>query len=217
MKTTVSEKVSFENETFWREHTETLIKQGHFLCLAMLENSYMIWKSYMFNLNKGTMIFLLNSCLGTLPAQTNLLQWGKSTSDLCKLCLQAGAELQGRRQETTNHILNGCKVALHQKRYTWRHSNLIKYITGLIDIDRFLMYADIPSHTLPVTPFLVTAQKPDLVIIDRMEEKMDIFELTVPLETNNKNANALKMNKYEHFITDKTARDVSVLTKKLHF
>ena len=72
------------------------------------------------------------------------------------------------------------------------------------------MYADIPSHTLPVTPFLVTAQKPDLVIIDRMEEKMDIFELTVPLETNNKNANALKMNKYEHFITDKTTRDVSV-------
>ena len=31
---------------------------------------------------------------------------------------------------------------------------------------------------------LVTAEKPDLVIIDRMEEKMDIFELTVPLETN---------------------------------
>ena len=48
---------------------------------------------------------------------------------------------------------------------------------------------------------LVTAQKPDLVIIDRMEEKMDIFELTVPLETNIKNANTQKINKYEHFIT----------------
>ena len=36
-----------------------------------------------------------------------------------------------------------------KKRYTWRHNNLIKYITGLIDIDRFLMHADIPSHTLP--------------------------------------------------------------------
>ena len=46
---------------------------------------------------------------------------------------------------------------------------------------------------------------------------MDIFELTAPLETTIKNANALKMNKYEHFITDKTTRDVSVLTKKLHF
>ena len=53
---------------------------------------------------------------------------------------------------------------------------------------------------------LVTAEKPDLV----MEEKMDIFELTVRLETNIKNANAQKMNKYEHFITDITTRDVSV-------
>ena len=56
------------------------------------------------------------------------------------------------------------------------------------------MYADVPSHTLPggctVPPnFLVTTEKPDLAIIDRMEEKMDIFELTVPLETNTKNAN----------------------------
>jgi len=45
------------------------------------------------------------------------------------------------------------------------------------------MYADIPSHTLPgggtVPPPLVTAQKSDLVIIDRMGEKMDIFELAV--------------------------------------
>ena len=43
-----------------------------------------------------------------------------------------------------------------------------------------------------------------------MEEKMDIFELTVPLEVNIKNANAQKMNKYEHFITDITTRDVTV-------
>ena len=60
-----------------------------------LEKSYMIWKSYMFNLKKGTLKFLLNSCLDTLPTKSNLLQWGKSASDLCRLCLQAGAKLQG--------------------------------------------------------------------------------------------------------------------------
>ena len=40
---------------------------------------------------------------------------------------------------------------------------------------------------------------------------MDIFEhTTVPLESNIKNANTQKMNKYEHFITDIITRDVSV-------
>ena len=48
----------------------------------------------------------------------------------------------------------------------------------------------------------MTAQKLDLIIIDIMEEKMDILELTVPLETNLLNANTQKMNKYEYFITD---------------
>ena len=43
-----------------------------------------------------------------------------------------------------------------------------------------------------------------------MEEKIDFFELTVPLETNVKNANTQKMYKYKHFITDITTRDVSV-------
>ena len=44
----------------------------------------------------------------------------------------------------------------------------------------------------------------------RKEEKIDIFELTVPLETNIKNANTQKMNQYEHFITDVISGDVSV-------
>ena len=43
-----------------------------------------------------------------------------------------------------------------------------------------------------------------------MEEEMDIFELTVPLETNIQNANTQKMNKYEHFITDIINRDMPI-------
>ena len=130
MKTTVSEKVSLENEIFWREHTESLIKQGHFLCLPILEKSDMIWKSYMFNLKKGTLKFLLNSCLDT-QMRENLYQ-----------------------NFVYRQVLK-CKPYL--ERYTWRHNTLIKYITGLIDIDWFLMHADIPSYTLPgggiVPPF----------------------------------------------------------------
>ena len=41
---------------------------------------------------------------------------------------------------------------------------------------------------------------------------MDIFELTVPLETNIKNANNQKMNKYEHLITDITTIGLCLFT-----
>ena len=78
----------------------------------------------------------------------------------------------------------------------------MKYITGLIDIDRFLMYANIPSHTLPG---------------GGTGGKDGYFQLTVLLETNIKNANAQKMIKYEHFITDKTTRDVSVHTFEIGY
>ena len=71
MKTTVSEKVSFENETFWIQHTEKLKKKLHVLCLAMLEKSDMIWKSYMFNLKKGTLKYLYSTPVWT-PCQHKL-------------------------------------------------------------------------------------------------------------------------------------------------
>ena len=48
------------------------------------------------------------------------------------------------------------------------------------------------GEVLSSKPPIVTAQKPDLVIIDRIEEKMDNFELTVPLKTNIKNENTQK-------------------------
>lgn len=41
------------------------------------------WKSFIFNLPKGTMKFLLNASLDTLPTMTNLMQWGKTTTDRC--------------------------------------------------------------------------------------------------------------------------------------
>jgi len=60
MKTNVGEKGIFLKRNFLERTYENT------LYLAMLEKSDMIWKSYMFNLKKGTLKFLLNSCLDTL-------------------------------------------------------------------------------------------------------------------------------------------------------
>ena len=48
-------------------------------------------------MKKGTMKFYLNAVTTTLPTGNNLMQWGKSSSDQCKLC-------KGR--ETTSPIFD---------------------------------------------------------------------------------------------------------------
>ena len=155
-------------------------------------------------MKKGTMQFLLNSFIHTLPTQNNLKLWNKTYSDKCKLC---------NNRDSTLHCLNGCKFMLEQGRYTWRHDNIIKYITDNIDTQKYKVYSDIEGcqsengGTLPAH-LTVTALKPDIVICD--SESVNIYELTVPFESNISGRHTYKMNKYAHFLSD-----ISVLTPSL--
>ena len=150
-----------------------------------------------FDMKKGTLKFLLNSQLDTLPTAANLVRWNKITNDKCKLC---------KSRETTYHILNCCKVALEQGKFTWRHNNILNYVVKNIDTNKFKVYSDLPGYTIgngSIPPEIcVTALKPDLVIIDEKRKTLDIFELTVPFEFNIEDRNKFKNNKYAHFITD---------------
>ena len=85
------------------------MKQGEFLKMSHEEKTDADWKSYIYNLPKGTMKFILNSTIHTLPTHNNLRLWGKRTSDKCKLC---------GNMDSTLHVLNGCKTCLVQGRYT---------------------------------------------------------------------------------------------------
>ena len=77
------------------------------------------------------------------------------------------------------------------------------------------MYSDISCYqttnggTIPVT-MTVTELKPDLVIVNNIEKTVDIFELTVPFEGNNKARNTYKTNKYAHFVKDITSHKATV-------
>merc|ERR1711978_293715 len=109
------------------------------------------------------MKFILNSTINTLPTKSNMKLWGLSNSDKCRLC---------GRQETTNHILSSCPTALDQGRYTYRHNQVLKTITSNIDTDLYTFYSDLEGQgvdggTIP-RDVLVTAEKPDLVIINRL-------------------------------------------------
>ena len=50
----------------------------------------------------------------------------------------------------------------------------------------------------------MTAQKPDIVILDKHKKIIHLFELTCPSEKHIDTRNTEKSNKYAHFVTDIT-------------
>ena len=181
-------------------HAESLQLQGNLLALAAKEKVDLVWKSSMFQLKSGTLKFMLNACIDTLPTPANLKRWKYGASDKCKLCGIKG---------TTNHIMNCCSVMLKTDRYTWRHNNLINFIVNNVDKSSFKVYSDLPGWEAPgggtIPPELcVTRLKPDIVIVDEIKKKLHIYELTVPLTTNIDQRHREKTDKYTPFITDIT-------------
>ena len=119
-------------------------------------------------------------------------------------------------KQTLNHILNGCRKALDQGRFNWRHDNILNYISGCLDKKNFICYVDLPGQqtqaggTLP-PEIIVSTLKPDIVIIDQKTKFVGIFELTVPGETRIREAHRLKSEKYQHFRNDINSHTVSIL------
>jgi hypothetical protein len=201
IKNTVKETVRTEQAKLNNAHLQGLLKQSEFLKITLHQQQDATWQSYLFNLKKGTMKFILNASINTLSTQDNLKLWNKSTSDKCALC--------GNR-DSTLHTLTGCKVALDQKRYTWRHDNIVKYIADSIDSSKYTVNADVEGYFAAtggtIDPVLaVTLEKPDIVIRDMKKNTVDICELTAGHESNISKNNKYKTNKYSWMLTDITS------------
>ena len=63
------------------EKVKALAVQGKTLELAAAESTDFTWKSFLFDLKKGTLKFLANAHIDTLPTAANLKRWKKSSSD----------------------------------------------------------------------------------------------------------------------------------------
>jgi hypothetical protein len=204
IKSTVKKNLKSKTITRHTDKANSLFKQSEYIKFSNLEQVDPEWKGLIYNMKKGTMQFLLNSLIHTLPTQNNLKLWNKTFSDSCKIC---------KNRDSTLHCLNGCKTMLDQGRYTWRHDNIVRYITDNIDKEKYTMYSDIDGSqtenggTIP-SRLTVTPLKPDIVILD--EKSINIFELTVPFETNINKRHTDKTNKYAHFLTDIKALSPSV-------
>lgn len=163
--------------------------------IAMLERSDYLWKSYIYNLPKGVMKFMLNAFLDTLPTKNNLSRWGKRLNTKCSLC---------GNKETLQHVLNNCKLMLDQGRYTWRHNSVLRKILDTLKDTcdaSWKIYCDlagankIAGTTIP-PDILPTQQRPDIVLVNASSKSAIVIELTVPFECNIHSAHDRKMNKY---------------------
>ena len=109
-----------------------------------------------------------------------------------------------------------CIKAPEDGKFTFRHDNIVNYIAKCLDREKFSVYADIEGSqtaaggTIP-PEVMVTNLKPDLVVIDRKKKSVSIFQLTVPNESRIETAHVLKMEKYQHILTDIVSFQPSVV------
>ena len=100
-------------------------------------------------------------------------------------------------------------------KYLWRHNNTINYIFQSVDTDKFKVYADLPGHTINggtiPADLCITAEKPDIVIMDQKTNTLYVIELTVPFESNIEARHTEKSNKYAHFSLDIAAMNTNVV------
>ena len=77
VKKEVKSLISVEEKEKMLEQVQKLLKQGKFLKMSKCEQTDATWKSFIYNLPKGTMKWVLNSSIVTLPTKVNLKLWGK--------------------------------------------------------------------------------------------------------------------------------------------
>ena len=71
--------------------------------------------------------FSIKSLYDLLPTPQNKNKWFRTDQYSCHLCSGSG---------TLEHILSGCKVALSQGRYSWRHDRVLRELSFWIDEKR---------------------------------------------------------------------------------
>ena len=68
--------------------------------------------------------FAMGITYNTLASRSNLKRWGLLPDDSCPLCLKPKCTLQ--------HVLSGCKTALADGRYRFRHDSILKTIAHFV-------------------------------------------------------------------------------------
>lgn len=114
----------------------TRVEQEHFHIKAMAQDSQGAWTrgeasvqrriswADIWRTPQGRLSFLIRAVYDTLPCPRNLTQWFGS---------EVGCPLGSITKASLQHILSGCKVALTQGRFRWRHDQVRAKLAELLE------------------------------------------------------------------------------------
>ena len=91
----------------------------------------------------------------------------------------------------------------------WRHDSILNYMAQNINKlkpSEVILYTDLPEQscnggTIPAD-IIQTLQRPDIVLINRLEKSITLMELTVSFEKNIESANIKKTLRYRDLTSD---------------
>ncbi|MGH0152676.1 UNVERIFIED_CONTAM: hypothetical protein FKN15_052941 [Acipenser sinensis] len=127
-------------------------KQGEWMRWESVEQRKIGWQD-LWSMEQSRISFLIRSTYDVLPSPQNLNLWvGEDPS--CPLCSSPA---------TLRHILTGCKVALSQGRFTWRHDQVLRCLALALEDKRNMTnkLPPVPSkHYTQKTTFLCPGEQP---------------------------------------------------------
>ena len=153
------------------------------------------WSSVLQGLPKNIYSFVLRYLNNSLANATNQLKWGVSNNAVCLFC---------HENQTLGHVIGGCKVALHEKRYNWRHDSILLNIAKVLSpLPNTSVYCDINDEYQ--NPSVISGEnyRPDIIV--KQSNSITIIELTVGFETNIEKNLQRKMQKYQTLIKNLSA------------
>lgn len=155
-------------------------------------NLISMWHRVTENMPSNIFKFSRKALIFSLPINTNLKRWKKVDSDLCPLC---------NAKQTQLHVLNNCKIAVNEGRYTWRHDSILftilHYVNQLNEFG-FEVRVDLPGYRS--TSELFNRFRPDIVLIKGNE--VYSIELTCCFESNFIKSNRYKIERYANLEND---------------
>ena len=151
-----------------------------------------------------------NSVQGEIPGIT--LEGEICESDNRPLTLLGG----GVQSKATMKYIEDVKADVKSLVQVNENEKMLKHVQSLVKQGKYLELSQLEQTDATWQGYIYnlprgTTLKPDIVIVEKSNKTVTIFELTIPAEHRIKSAHELKFQKYQHFISDIQTYTVKVI------